>query len=186
MGIDHGNSITGYGVIHFNPDTNDILYIDHGYIYDSKVKYPVSLSYMGGFLKSIIYRHSPSVAVVEAPKHTRGFKSYQKQVELLGCIKGLLVASHTRFVEMPPSTMKRLVAGHGYASKEEVARVISDRFELPIHQLAHVEYYKSGQKQGEVKSYSWDGTDALGLALAFPSYIREGKGLDYKGFVKED
>ena len=181
LGIDHGNKITGYGYINLDLDTREFTYVDHDYIFDSKVSYPVSLNFIYNRVKQVIRGRVPDVAVVEAPKHNRGFKSSQKQVELLGSIKQLLIAHNIPFVEMAPSSMKLLVTGFGHASKEEVARVLSDRFNIPIERLAHIEYYNSGKKEGQIKSYSWDGTDALGLALSFPAYILRGDKLDYKG-----
>lgn len=181
MGIDPGNAITGYGLVNLDLTTEEMAYINHDFIEDRKAKYPISLVYITSRLASVFKEYSPDIVAIEGPKHVRGFKSHQKQIELIGCIKRLLVSKNIPFVEIEPSSMKRIVVGNGRASKEEVAIALSERFGIPFEKIVRVDYYKSGKKVGQIRSYTLDGSDALGLAVAFPKYYAEFKKLDFKG-----
>jgi ATP-dependent protease HslVU (ClpYQ) ATPase subunit len=77
------------------------------------------------------------------------------------------------------------LTGNGWATKEDVARRLSDLFEIPFEKLVEVTYYKQGIKAGQIKSYIADGSDALGLAIALPIMLkRQGVKLDYAGISR--
>ena len=179
MGIDPGNSITGYGLMDMNMTNGNLSYITHGVIRDHMIKYPTSLVFIPREIKDLVKEYEPKIVVIEGPKHIRGFRSHQVQVELIGTIKHVLVSSNRSFVEMPPTTLKKIVSGNGWATKEEVARSISTILGISYERLIEVEYYKSGKKKGQVKKEILDGTDALGLLLAFPTFIKKVKNLDF-------
>jgi Holliday junction resolvasome RuvABC endonuclease subunit len=182
MGIDSATRLAGYGYMDFNVKTFEFKYISHGTIGNKQVKYPISLVTIPRRISDLITELRPSVVAIEAPNHTKGFGSTKAQMEMIGCIKRLLVQKNIPYTEIEAASLKRIVAGNGFASKEEVARVISDKLDIPFDKLAYVEYYKQGPKKGNIKGYATDGSDALGLALAFPFYIKEvNNQLDFKG-----
>ena len=185
MGVDPGNYIMGYGLVDYNRESKDIIYIDHGFIRETKLKYPYTLRNQVDTLAEVIRAKGPDLIVLEGAKHSRGFVSQQRQVELIGCIKRVLVKRLMPFIEIPPSTMKKIITGNGHATKEEVARAMSDIFNLPFEDLVIVTYYKQGFKKGQIKSYIADGSDALGLAFAFPTYYSRVKEFDFSGYLDE-
>jgi Holliday junction resolvasome RuvABC endonuclease subunit len=100
----------------------------------------------------------------------------------LGCAKRLCVELGIPFAEIPPTTLKLIVAGNGWATKEEVALRISEHLKVPYESIVSVTYYTQGLKKGQIKSYIMDGSDALALAMTLPVYLkRPGIKLDYKG-----
>ena len=182
MGIDPATRIAGYAYTNFEPKTFVTTYITHGRIGNDKIKYPISLVTIPRRINELITEKRPTVVAIEAPNHTRGFGSSKVQVEMIGCIKRILVSKNIPYIEIQASSLKRIVAGNGYASKEEVGRVLSEKFKIPYEELVTVLYYKQGKKAGKIKGYITDGSDALGLALSFPYYIKEvNNKLDFEG-----
>jgi crossover junction endodeoxyribonuclease RuvC len=192
MGIDHGSKITGYGLLSLDSTNitnerglkssiNEWSYVGHGFVKDSKISYPLNLVYMSRSVRDIIRHYEPKIIVFEGPKSNRGFKSSQALVETLGCLKKVAIELNRPYVEIEPTSLKLLIAGHGWATKEEVARAVSTKLNIPFEDLVPVEYYKSGKKVGQFKKYILDGTDALGLAMAFPDYYRKFGRLHFKG-----
>lgn len=181
MGIDHGTKITGYGFLEMDLETKKWTYVDHGFIRETKVSYPLSLFFMADQIRRLIRDIQPNLIIFEGPKSMRGFKAHQALVELLGCLKGVAIQCNKPYIEIEPTSMKSIVAGNGWASKEEVARSVSTILKIPYEELVGVEYYKTGSKKGQVKKYILDGTDALALALALPDYYKRFRRIDYKG-----
>lgn len=123
----------------------------------------------------------PDVAAIEDAKDNKGFTSHQKQVELAGSIKRVLVELNIPYVCIAPSTMKKAITGNGWSDKEEVARRVCMTLGLRHSQVIATEKYKSGAKKGSIKSLILDGSDALGLALAFPDYVRRIGVFEFRG-----
>ncbi len=182
LGIDPGTKIAGYGIIDMNIKTKEVTYITHGLVYQKGISYPISLPYIPKEIKKLIREYLPQVAIIEGIHATKGYKSHQKQTEVSGCIKQVFVSTNTPFIDIPSTTLKRIITGNGYASKEEVARSISTQMNIPFIELVEIENYKTGPKKGQLKNYILDGSDALGIALSFPVYFMEQKGrLEFKG-----
>lgn len=161
--------------------SGEMEYIKSGFIRNTGVFYPKTLLYYPGRIKELIRELKPGLVSLEAPKNNRGFSVTQKLTEMIGCIKMVCMETQTPFIEIIPSSMKKIITGNGWASKEEVARTLSDRFEIPYEELVYVTYYIQGLKKGQVKSYITDASDALGLAVCTPEYLRRTKKLDYDG-----
>lgn len=184
MGVDHSTKNTGWGLIEISGTKDDIQYkyITHGFISQPEgSKYPETMFYMGSKLRDVLAKYKPDYVALEAPKDNRGFKATQVLTELVGVFKYILMKSKYGFTEIPPSSMKKIVSGYGWSTKEEVAIAVSKQLGLSFEDIVPVVYYKSGKKQGQVKEYILDGSDALGLAIAFIPYVRSQNGrLDYK------
>jgi crossover junction endodeoxyribonuclease RuvC len=181
LGIDPANYVMGYGYVDYNLNTKEVSYLRHGFIRETSLHYPETLFTQTNRLRDLLKEDRPEVVAIEAPKDNQGFQSHQRQCELIGTIKRLLVELGIPFIEIPPNTMKKVITGNGWATKEEVARVISDKFNIPFEDLIIVNYYKQGIKKGQIKSYMADGSDALGLAVCFPTYYGRVRKLDYNG-----
>lgn len=183
LGIDHGTSTTGWGLLDVTMDSEGTLsfkHIEHGLIWKPKdMSYPYYMKYMVQALRDKLAELHPEYVALEAPKDNRGFKATQVLTELLGSIKTMCMETGYGFCEIPPSTMKKIVTGYGWSNKEEVARAAAETLGLQFEDIVAVEYYKSGAKAGQVKKLLLDGTDALGLALSLVPYTKDHGGLDY-------
>ena len=178
LGIDHGTKVMGYGVIEI-VSGQPPRYITNGY-YDLDPGYPRSLLQLKQIVLDLLDEYNPTAVALEGPNAVRGFMSHKALVECLGVIKSALIERRCPYLEIPPTSMKQIVAGSGYATKEEVAYSLADKFKLAFEAITAIRYYKGGAKRGQIKEYILDGSDALGLALAFPIYLgRVGK-LDYE------
>lgn len=183
LGIDHGTSTSGWGLIDVSLDSNKELvfrYLDHGLLHKPKgSEYPYNMKYMVQTIRDKLAELHPDYVALEAPKDNRGFKATQVLTELLGSIKTLCMETGYGFCEIPPSTMKKIVTGYGWSNKEEVARAAAEKLGLQFEDIVTAEYYKSGAKEGQIKKLLLDGTDALGLAMALVPYTNSHGGLDY-------
>lgn len=178
LGIDHGNTSTGWGLIE-SEFGKPFKYVAHGLIEDPMIHYPVTLHKFTDMAGELIDKHKPDMIALEAPKDNKGFIATQKLTELVGCFKRLAISKHIPFSEIPPSTMKLMIAGNGHATKEDVADKVASILGLKFEDIATIEYYKQGLKRGQIKSYKLDASDALGLAIALQPYIKRIGGMDY-------
>lgn len=177
LGIDHGTRVMGYGVVEV-VNGQPPKYVTNGY-YDLEEGYPKSLLQLKQIVIELLDKYTPIAVALEGPNAVRGFMSHKALVECLGVIKSALLERKCPYLEIPPTSMKQIIAGSGYATKEEVAYSLADKLKLPFESITAIRYYKGGAKKGQIKEYILDGSDALGLALAFPIYLgRVGK-LDY-------
>jgi len=142
LGIDHSTACTGWGLIRAEliDGQLDYEYIAHGYLEKPKgLNYPDTLRYMGNSVRDLLAELKPDMVALEAPKDNRGFKATQALTELVGIIKYILMTAGYPFKEIPPSTMKKLVTGYGWSTKEEVATKIAELFSIPYENLVKVE-----------------------------------------------
>ncbi len=156
-------------------------YVTHGLIRDPRINYPQTLFNYPAELSKIIEKYRPSVVGIEGAKDIRGYISTRNQSELIGCYKKLFIQFGIPYIEIPPTFLKKIIVGNGAATKEEVARTLSNIFNIDYEYLVQPTYYKFGPKKGKVKKYVLDGSDALGVALSVPQYILKVGKLDYKG-----
>lgn len=186
LGIDHGTKITGWGLIEAKYG-EPFRYISSGLFREQGTPYPEYLSAMAKSVADKLRDIKPDCVALEAPKDNRGFTTTQRLTELVGCLKYTCMNLGVPFSEIPPSTMKLIVTGNGWATKEEVANRISKLLNVSMEEIVGTTYYKQGIKKGQIKSYILDGSDALGLAIALPIFLkRSGGGLDYdpRGLIK--
>lgn len=188
LGIDHGTHITGYGLIDFNAITGEKKYLMNGLNrLEAEILYPKTVlaqtEWVDKFLDGLYREHDMHIDLValEGSNDNRGFTATQRLQELQGCIKLVLMKHKQPYTVIPPSTMKKIITGNGFADKEIVARTLSELYSLPFDELVNFTYYKQGIKKGQVKSVLLDGSDALGLATAAPDYIKRVKELEYNG-----
>lgn len=183
LGVDQSTTNLGAGLVRYSGSKDDtkVEYVTHRFIHRPKgLEYPQTLFYIVNELRNLLTELKPDYVALEAPKDNRGFKATQILTELLGAIKYSLIAAKYGFVEIPPSTMKKIITGHGWSTKEEVAIAVAKKLQVPFESIVPAIYYTSGQKVGQVRKYILDGSDALGLALAFVPYLRmPGKKMDY-------
>jgi len=147
MGIDPGLNATGYGIIVATP--RRVEFVAAGAI-RPPASQPLAkrLLYLAEALTHVIKTHQPEVAVLEA-LYTH--HQHLTTAAVMGHARGvacLVSAQHNlHLVDYLPTRVKKALTGNGYASKEQVARVV-------------------GVWLGVVDpSWSSDATDAIALAI---------------------
>lgn len=163
LGIDPGLNVTGYGVIAtFDHQLRVVVAGDirppHG------KPLPERLAYLHRALDAVVTSQRPDVAVVEMVfTHQR----YVGTAALMAHARGIccLVAEEHQvpLVEYPPARMKQALTGRGAASKEQVARMVTQWLDC---------------RKGP---WSLDATDALALAIAHAHMQRYHQQMPQKG-----
>lgn len=178
IGIDHG-AMSGWGLIQGDKFIGCDMFLA-----DSKGTGKKLSKYRTDVL-DILKRTQPDIVVVEQPSHRR---NALVSILLDGYYNMIQVAAHEHgippenVIQAHPASIKKLVAGHGHASKEEVAIAISDRLNVSLDKITHKEFYKvNGKKykKGDVRVVHYDMSDALALAL-FGNVVKT-----YKVNIKE-
>ncbi|MBI3996402.1 MAG: crossover junction endodeoxyribonuclease RuvC [Candidatus Omnitrophica bacterium] len=147
LGIDPGLNRTGYGII--DAGTSRLQFIAAGDIRPMRQRpLPERLATIHDQLCVVIARFHPDTAVLE---QIFTHHAYVNTATLMGHARGaacLAVQEHELpMAEYPPAQVKKSVAGHGAASKEQVARMVAQWL------------------QTSDPSWSADATDALALAI---------------------
>jgi crossover junction endodeoxyribonuclease RuvC len=147
LGIDPGLQTTGFGVI--DVDGHSLAYVASGTITTSHVErgdLPARLKVLFDGIAEVKSRYDPDVAAVEIV-----FVNVNPQATLLlgqarGACVTALVSCDLAVAEYTALQMKRAVAGHGKAAKEQVQEMVKRLLNLP-------------------KAPGKDASDALGLAI---------------------
>ena len=122
-GIDASLSSTGWCIV----DNKKI--IDYGKIVTRKKDYiddDERLDYIFSQLDKITKKHSIDMAVLEKSTYKGNSRSTGQLNELNGMVKGLCNIKRIPLCRLYPTTIKKIVAGNGRASKEEVAKYIRE------------------------------------------------------------
>ena len=183
LGIDHAvASVMGTGLIESIPTADD-RYLGHGAVKAPNIPYPKNMGYMYSNFIRLIQEEHPGLVVFEEQKDNRGFIATQRLHEIQGAFKVFCVHNHIPFLSIPPSTMKKIITGNGWASKYEVAVAVAEKLGVGVETLTNMVYYKQGSKKGQLKDkVGFDSSDALGLCLAWRTYLKiVGGNLDYDG-----
>src|SRR5690554_2692774 len=155
LGIDPGTTIMGYGIIHIQ--NNKMNLVAFGVIQLQKLAtHPDKLKRIFERVDGLIKEYQPDEMAIEAPFFGKNVQSMLK----LGRAQGVCIAAslnrNVPFEEYAPRRIKQAITGKGSASKEQVAIMIQNLFNL-----------KEIPKQ-------LDATD--GLAAAICHYYSKGKG----------
>ncbi|MDC3250048.1 crossover junction endodeoxyribonuclease RuvC [bacterium] len=122
LGIDPGSVKTGYAILTIEPSPR--VY-EYGII-KAPASWPVykRLGKLKSQMDEILKSHNPSVVAVESVFVHQNVKS----ALVLSQARGTFLASCSErdmsFLEYPPTTIKKAVAGKGHASKESVRQMI--------------------------------------------------------------
>lgn len=148
LGIDPGLDATGYGVVETANGSRPRL-IEAGLIRTSKSQpLPRRLLTVSEQLRAVIDQHRPELVAVE---DLYSYYKTPKPAILMGHVRGVVMGAAASaglsVVSYLPTRVKRAIAGHGHASKLQIARLVQSRLGLP---------------QANVPA---DVTDALAVAL---------------------
>ena len=158
LGVDTALRTTGYGLV----DTDGYQYhaVDCGII-RNKPKLPLSecLKRLSAGIREITETYAPDIAVIEGAFYFENAKTAM----LLGSARGAVIAALSNYglpiYEYSPRKAKQAVCGHGNASKEQVAHMMSQMLNLDISNIPD------------------DATDALSLCICHSQMATNANGL---------
>ena len=180
IGIDPGSRLCGWGVV--RQTRKDVTHIDNGVIVlDPKASLPSRLGTLHTHLMKLIRTYSPTDAAIESVFQHRNAQSALILGHARGTALTCLALNELPVKTYAPTEIKKLVAGHGRASKEQmqimVARHLvlddppqSDAADATAVALCHALHLRLGiMNVGRVppqKKYSKKQSDALLMKLA--------------------
>jgi len=147
LGIDPAIRCTGYGIVQFHSANNSQI-LDCGVIKNTqKMPHSECLRRINGGIRQLIEQFKPDTASIEDPFLGRN----PKTAIILGMVRGAILATLAEH-DVPaysysPRTAKKSAVGTGTASKEQIALMMANEFELDTDAIA------------------LDATDALALAV---------------------
>mgnify|MGYP006159054553 CR=1 FL=1 len=130
LGIDPGTAATGYGVVRRASDAGVTL-VECGVIRTTpREQLAIRIREIYDSIVTIIERHEPARVSVEDVFHGKNAQSALKLGHARGAI--LLAAAHSDLIiaEYAPRQIKKAVAGHGNASKDQVAFMVKQQLRL--------------------------------------------------------
>lgn len=123
LGVDPGTRHLGWGVVCL--DGNRLRHIAHGVIdADPSLRLERRLAILDDGIGQVIARYSPTVGSVETLFFHRDPQAAAKLGHARGVVLLNLARASVEVVEYAPAHVKRVVAGKGNATKEQVARMI--------------------------------------------------------------
>ena len=129
LGLDPGTHKTGYGIVGLR-DGNP-LRIASGVLELGSGSLEVRLRLLHEALLRVVSEHQPTACAVEGIFQHRNARS----ALVLGHARGvclLAAALHNlEVVEYPPATIKRAIAGHGAAGKQNVGIMVARILQVP-------------------------------------------------------
>lgn len=154
LGIDPGTRVAGYGCLgskKLRPQTiKDFEIIDAGVLKISDQKSPGrKMGLIHESFHQLMNEFNPTVCVVEKAFLGANVQSALRLGEVRGSIFAACHRQDVQIEEVAPTRAKKMVAGSGHASKEEISR-----------SLATLIDYKEGL-------LPFDASDALALALSY-------------------
>lgn len=122
LGIDPGSVKTGYAILTVEPSPR--VY-EYGII-KAPANWPVykRLGKLQDQMDEILKSHNPAVVAVESVFVHQNVKSALVLSQARGAFLAACSQREMSFLEYPPTTIKKAVAGKGHASKESVRQMI--------------------------------------------------------------
>lgn len=124
LGVDPGTRVVGYGLIDVDPGARP-TYVECGVItLEEKDPMPLRLSVLARSIAELIAEFGPRILSLEAAFHGKNALSALKLGQARGAVMVVAAERGLEVAEYPPAYVKRAIAGHGRATKEDVtARV---------------------------------------------------------------
>jgi len=169
LGLDPGTNITGYGIICVTG--SKIKLVQFGVIPLGKTgEHAIKLKKIFDKVIHLIEEFHPDEMALEAPFFGKNVQSMLKLGRAQGVAMSAALSREIPIVEYAPKKVKQSVTGNGNASKEQVARMLMQVFQIK-----------------EVPKLL-DATDALAVALChhFQKGQVKSKTKSWEGFVKEN
>ncbi|MBX2962591.1 MAG: crossover junction endodeoxyribonuclease RuvC [Cyclobacteriaceae bacterium] len=169
LGLDPGTNVTGYGIICVTG--NRVTLVQFGVIQLGKSgEHALKLKKIFDKVITLIEEFHPDEIALEAPFFGKNVQSMLKLGRAQGVAMSAALSHEIPITEYAPKKVKQSVTGNGNASKEQVARMLMQVFQLKeIPKLL-------------------DATDALAVALChhFQKGQTKSKAKSWEGFLKEN
>ena len=170
LGIDPGTVVLGFAVVEIHAKSRRVLEL--GVLKLGKMPdHAERLATIHRRLTQVIGTHKVSVMAIEAPFFGKNPQSMLKLGRAQGVCMAAAMGQGVEVTEYSPRKIKQSITGNGNASKEQVAAMLANEFEL------------------DNSRYMEDATDALGVAMCHYYQTRGvlggGKKFSgWEGFVK--
>ncbi len=169
LGLDPGTNIMGYGLINVSGSTLSL--IQYGVIHLGKYgDHAVKLKKIFDRVLTLLDEYHPDEVALEAPFFGKNVQSMLKLGRAQGVAMSAALYRQIPIIEYAPKKVKQSVTGNGNASKEQVARMLMQVFQ--IKELPKL----------------LDATDALAVALChhFQKGQTKTKSKSWEGFLKDN
>ena len=124
LGIDPGSRRCGYGVVD-RLSAGRVRYVECGVVEArASLPLPARLVEICAGLREVVAELGPHAAAVEGVFHGQNARSALQLGHARGAALVVCGEAALDVVEYAPATVKRAVAGHGRATKEEVGRMV--------------------------------------------------------------
>ena len=170
LGVDPGTVALGFAIVEIHPRSRRVIEI--GVLKLAKMKdHADRLATIHRRLTQVISTHKPAIMAIEAPFFGKNPQSMLKLGRAQGVCMAAAMGREVPVTEYAPRKIKQSITGNGNASKEQVAVMLANEFEL------------------DTSRYLEDATDALGVAMCHYYQTRGvlggGKKFSgWEGFVK--
>ena len=170
LGIDPGTVVLGFAVVEVHPRSRRI--VELGVLKLAQLKdHSRRLELIHRRLTQVIREHKPAIMAIEAPFFGKNPQSMLKLGRAQGVCMAAAIGEGLEVTEYAPRKIKQSITGNGNASKEQVAAMLENEFEL------------------DSSRYLADATDALGAAMCHyyqnRSAVPGGKRFSgWEGFLK--
>lgn len=123
VGIDPGIAATGYGIIHFDDDSEKL--IECGCIKTSQNE-PVGqrLKTIFNDLNEVLQTHKPDILAIEQLFFSKNVKTAMRVGEARGVILLSAALNNVTVYEYTPLQVKQSLVGYGRASKDQVKEMV--------------------------------------------------------------
>jgi crossover junction endodeoxyribonuclease RuvC len=129
LGLDLSLSAPGFAVIEVIDGVPRLLHVSHRKT-NAKHTHGQRLADIQAALLEIIGEYYPFEAIIREKGFSRHAATTQTLFKVVG-VSDLTFADEGAIVEIPPTTVKKLVTGDGKADKAEVERAVRHRLALP-------------------------------------------------------
>ncbi len=169
LGLDPGTNITGYGLILIRGSRMDI--VQFGVIQLSRLEsHELRLKKIFERILALVEEFKPDEVALEAPFYGKNVQSMLKLGRAQGVAMSAALYREIPITEYAPKKVKQSVTGNGNASKEQVARMLMQIFNLKeLPKLL-------------------DASDALAVAVChhYQKGTEKNKKSSWESFVKEN
>lgn len=130
LGIDPSLRGTGLAVVRYEPPLRGRLLVSETVKPGKEASFTECLGVIAAAVKRLIEAHSPDAVAIEETIYVQNFQTAQKLGAARGSAIGQAAIAGRPVFEYSPLRIKQAVVGYGRASKEQVARQVSDLFNL--------------------------------------------------------
>lgn len=146
IGVDPGTVVLGFAVVEVHPRSRRI--VELGVLKLAQFRdHSLRLETIHRRLTQVIRDHKPTVMSIEAPFFGKNPQSMLKLGRAQGVCMAAAIGQGLEVTEYAPRKIKQSITGNGNASKEQVAAMLENEFDL------------------DTSRYLADATDALGAAM---------------------